>query len=280
MDIISVQSRVTWGFVGNAAAIPVLQALGVNGWPIDTVRLSHHPGHGASARFQTGAEELIALFDGTLARSKKPVAVMMGYLGSSGQGHAIVERIVQKRGTGADLALYLDPAFGDDPGGTYVDPDIITFYRDTALGHATVVMPNRYELTTLSGVEVTSAADAVAAAHLLMDLGCQRVMASSIPMPGGQLGNVLVWPDGALVCTSDRKSVRSKGTGDLLSAAFCGAELTGRDPASALGLASAIVESACSRAAAHDLVELDMIALLANIHGGITHKSATPLPKK
>lgn len=274
MDIISVQSRVTWGYVGNAVAVPVLQTLGINAWPVDTVRLNHHPGHGTSVRFQTDTKELTDFFSTTLDKSADPAAVLMGYLGGADQGKAVIGGILQRRGNGQDLPLYLDPAFGDDPGGTYVDPAIVKFYRDTALAHTTTLMPNRYELATLSGLDVGSIPDAITAAWALMASGAGSVMASSIPASGDALANVYVDPDHAYACVSERKPVRAKGTGDLLSATFSGLHSQGHSARDSLGHASAIVQTACTQASEGDLVELHLIDLIRKMQDGIAPLAA------
>lgn len=275
MDIITIQSRVTWGYVGNAVAVPVLQALGIHTWPLDTVRLSHHPGHGKPWRQVPDTDELSELLSGAIEKIGAPFGVLMGYLGTSGQGHVVLDKIATNRSNGHDIPFYLDPAFGDDPDGTYVDPSIIDFYRNNAIQFADVVMPNRYELATLSGHDVSSIADAMTASHILISSGCQGVMASSIPATDGALANVFIDSETAYSCSSTCIPLKSKGTGDLLSAAFCGFHSAGHTPDESLGHASAIVQTACAKASADDLVELDLIDLLREIHSGITPLSVT-----
>src|SRR5262249_22056300 len=47
MNILSIQSHVAYGHVGNAAATFPLQRIGVEVWPIHTVQFSNHTGYGA-----------------------------------------------------------------------------------------------------------------------------------------------------------------------------------------------------------------------------------------
>ena len=277
MDIITIQSRVTWGYVGNAIAVPVLQALGINAWAVNTVRLSHHPGHGTPWRRAADTDELSGLLSGAIEKAGPSVGVLMGYLGTADQGRAVLRRIEEHHASGHVIPLYLDPAFGDDPDGTYVAPSIVDFYRDTAIQHADIVMPNRYELASLSGHDVTSISDAITAARILISSGCRGVMASSIPVSDNTLANVFVDNENAYSCESKRIPLKSKGTGDLLSAAFCGFHSAGHSPHKSLGRASAIVQSACAKASVDDLVELDLISLLRDIHIGIAPHPVTHL---
>ena len=47
MNILSIQSHVAYGHVGNAAAVFPLQRMGVEVWPIHTVQFSNHTGYGS-----------------------------------------------------------------------------------------------------------------------------------------------------------------------------------------------------------------------------------------
>ena len=47
MNILSIQSHVAYGHVGNAAATFPMQRLGHEVWPIHTVQFSNHTGYGA-----------------------------------------------------------------------------------------------------------------------------------------------------------------------------------------------------------------------------------------
>ena len=47
MKILSIQSSVAYGHVGNSAAVFPLQRLGHEVWPVFTVHFSNHTGYGA-----------------------------------------------------------------------------------------------------------------------------------------------------------------------------------------------------------------------------------------
>ena len=46
MNLLSIQSHVAYGHVGNSAAVFALQRLGCEVWPVHTVQLSNHLGYG------------------------------------------------------------------------------------------------------------------------------------------------------------------------------------------------------------------------------------------
>lgn len=265
MDIVSVQSRVVWGYVGNAVAVPVIQTLGVHVWPIDTVRLSHHPGHGKPWGTRTAPEDLQGLLTGALGKIDGNAIMLMGYLGSAEQGRAAMAVRDDFIADGRKLPLYLDPAFGDDAEGLYVAPDIVAFFRDVAVPAATAVMPNRFELAQLGRVAVDSPADAVRAARVLLARGPELVMVSSVPAGDGHIGNVLVTPDAAWIARVSRLPLMAKGTGDMLSAAFTALHGNGESPVCALERAVSIVNRAAEAAVHRNLPELDIPAVLSEI---------------
>jgi pyridoxine kinase len=46
LNILSIQSSVAYGHVGNSAAVFPLQRLGFEVWPVNTVHFSNHTGYG------------------------------------------------------------------------------------------------------------------------------------------------------------------------------------------------------------------------------------------
>lgn len=266
MDVISLQSRVKSGYVGNAIAEPTLTVIGVNVWPVDSVLYAHHPGHGPVTPEVTGPSKLMAQLEETFARCTAPMNFLSGYLANAAQGRTALDQLHRARNAGRLGAYYLDPVFGDDAEGTYVDPSLIAFFRDEALPQCDVLMPNRYELGVLSGIDVDSPKDAIRAARALIVRGPSFVLASSIPAPDGHIANVLVTRSAAWAVTVRRRDLRAKGTGDLLSAAFTGLHTLGAEPASAMTTSVALVDAAAADAATQNIIELDIPKVLKNFN--------------
>src|SRR5260221_14766375 len=92
MNLISIQSHVAYGHVGNSTAVFALQRLGCEVWPVHTVEFSNHTGYGtwkgevfAAARIGEGIDGIADLgvlraCDGVLSR----------YIGAVETGGAIV----------------------------------------------------------------------------------------------------------------------------------------------------------------------------------------------
>lgn len=259
-EIVSVQSRVMWGYVGNAVAVPTCQAFGVHAWPVDTVRLAHHPGHGPVEAAVTDPSELGAALTCVLARTSPNPILLAGYLGSAAQGDVLIE-IAET--SGRNPCLILDPAFGDSAEGVYVDPAIVDFHKRAA-GKADWLMPNAFELSVLSGRPVSSVAEAEAAAESLLERGAGGIVATSVP-DGPEIANLLVRPGGTELFRVPRRDLRAKGTGDMLSAAFGAGIANGREPAGALAAAVEAVAAAVEISAAHNATELDIPEILPKI---------------
>lgn len=262
MDVISLQSRVRTGYVGNAIAVPTLERVGATAHPVDTVTYDHHPGHGPVTPEITSLTDVRSGLDKTLDRCGDAFAFLSGYLASAEQGRAALDFVERARAGGKSVAWYLDPVFGDDPEGVYVDPAIVDFFRDAGIPACDAVLPNRFELAELTGMVINDAAQAVTAARRLLAQGPELVFVSSVPGPDGMISNVLVTPNGATEITVPKRRLRAKGTGDMLSAAFTGFRAAGADSAKAAQSAVAAVDTVVADASSRDAVELDPIKLL------------------
>ncbi len=151
MNILSIQSHVAYGHVGNAAATFPMQRLGHEVWPIHTVQFSNHTGYG-KWRGQVLDASLIGecvegIADlGALARCD---GVLSGYMGSAETGIAILGAVERVRGANPKALYCCDPVLGDVDSGVYVRPGIAEFMRDKAVPAADVVTPNQFELELL-----------------------------------------------------------------------------------------------------------------------------------
>ncbi|MEK9706509.1 MAG: bifunctional hydroxymethylpyrimidine kinase/phosphomethylpyrimidine kinase, partial [Alphaproteobacteria bacterium] len=214
MQVISVQSRVAHGYVGNAAAVPAYQAAGIDAWAVDTVRLAYHPGHarafGPPAGSKTAPDEVAAMLAGVFARvGHTPVAVHLGYLGSAETGRRVLAEIAKRRQSGVADRLIVDPVIGDDAEGRYVEEALVGFYRDEAAPLADVLLPNRFELALLTGMTVESLADAKAAALTVAPGRNSTVLVSSLPGVDGGIANLAVDADGAWMAEVPKRPLRA-----------------------------------------------------------------------
>ena len=179
--VLSIQSHVAYGHVGNSSAVFPLQRLGIEVWPVHTVQFSNHTGYGEwTGRVFDGQaiEEVVqGIADrGVLGRCD---AVLSGYLGSADIGHAVVGTVQKVRAANPGAVYCCDPVIGDVGRGVFVRPGIAEFMRDVAVPAADVVTPNHYELDLLAG-----------ATHRVDRVGDRRGRRRAGPRPAGGADDV------------------------------------------------------------------------------------------
>lgn len=236
-QVLSIQSFVASGRVGNRAAAFVLERLGIEVVTVPTVFLAHHPGHGPPAALPVAARDVAELLCG-LARSgrlRTIDAMLTGYLGDAATGEAVLGFLAGLRGEGRSPLWLCDPVMGDDGRGFFVLPGLPELFRDRAVPAADVVTPNRFELEWLTGIEVRDRASAVAAARRLRARGPSLVVATSLPAADpDRLG--ILWADARceLWIETPRLACTTAGAGDLFAARLLAEQLRGSRPAEAL----------------------------------------------
>jgi pyridoxine kinase len=272
LTILSIQSHVVSGHVGNSAAVFPMQRMGCEVWPLMTVQFSNHPGHGAfkgrvfdAAMIDECMEGLDQL--GLLARCD---GVLSGYLGSAEIGAAI-GRAVTRVKRAAPHALYCcDPVIGDRPKGSYVRPDIPSLIGTSLLPLADLITPNLYELQVLSGQAIETATDLRSALTTLHRLGPRVILVTSLEGPQTGAGDIdLVaseWRAGdshAIKVTTPRLAIEAHGAGDLIAALFLVQYLKSGSAAAALAAAAASVFGVLTKTVEEGSAELLTIAAQA-----------------
>jgi pyridoxine kinase len=262
--VLSIQSRVAYGHVGNDAAVLPLQRQGFEVVTLDTVALAHHPGYGGFVgRFED--PDLLMTMLRSLERNgalEACTAVLSGYLGAPEVARVIDEalRLIRARHPGA---LYCcDPVIGDTHTGVFVKPGIEEAFRRDLARRADVLVPNVFELARLSGMPVENPVDALRAADRLRADGARIVVASGLPLTGQpeRLAMLAVGPDGAWQVDAPRRQAILHGTGDLFSALILGQLLRGRPLDQALAAAASSALAVVDRTLADGRSELALIA--------------------
>lgn len=225
MHVLSIQSSVAYGHVGNSSATFPLQRLGVEVSPVLTVHFSNHTGYGQwrgpvldpadVADVITGIEERGVL--GTVD------AVLSGYLGDVAIGKVVLDALERVRAVNPDVVYCCDPVMGDVGRGMFVRPGIPEFMRDAAVPAADVVTPNRFELEYLTGRTVGTLEDALGAVAALRARGPETVLVTSLVRAGGAADEIeLLAVDGqaAYAVTTPHLDLSVNGAGDMTAALF------------------------------------------------------------
>lgn len=182
MNILSIQSWVSYGHVGNASAVFPLQRLGAEVWALNTVQFSNHTGYGAWRGQVFGAELIGDLVQGIEERGvlSRCDAVLSGYMGDAAIGEAVMDAFARVRAANPAAVWCCDPVIGDVGRGVFVRPGIPEFMRDRAVPAAGIVTPNQFELEWLTGRQVVSLDDAKAAVGELQRRGPRTVLVTSL----------------------------------------------------------------------------------------------------
>jgi pyridoxine kinase len=225
MAILSIQSAVAYGSVGNAAAVFPLQRLGFEVWRVDTVLFSNHTGYGAwrgSVLDPKLVEEILRGIEerGVLARCE---AVLSGYLGSVELGAVVLEAVKRVKRANPKALYCCDPVLGDADRGFFVRPELADFFRAEAVPLADISTPNRFELETLTGQRVDTLAAARAACDALLARGPRTILVTSLDVaevPSEAAALLAATRKGGWLVRTPRLPIVANGAGDLTAALF------------------------------------------------------------
>ena len=248
MAILSIQSWVAYGHVGNAVASFALQRLGMEVWAANTVNFSNHPGYGQWRGERAGGPAVTALVDGvaSLGVLGQCEAVLSGYLGSADMAAAVLHAASLVRAANPAALYCCDPVIGDTAPGIYVEGAIPAFLRDRCLPAADILTPNHFELGFLSGRPVTSLAAAKDAAnhlrHAMRPGGIVLVTSLLTPQtPAGAIDLLVVDATGSHRLRTPLLPFGPSGAGDLVAALFLFQILRGATAPAAMAAAAAAV---------------------------------------
>jgi pyridoxine kinase len=246
MNILSIQSHVAYGHVGNAAATFPLQRIGVEVWPIHTVQFSNHTGYGAWTGRVFEAGLITELVQGIAQRGVLGTCdgVLSGYMGSAETGAAILDAVAQVKAANPAARYCCDPVIGDVGRDIYVRPGIPEFMRDHALPAADIVTPNQFELDYLTGRTSATRRDALAAIDALHVLGPKAIMVTSLhtdETPADAIDLVASDASGRFRVRTPKLPISVNGAGDAIAALFFAHYLRGGSAAEALSRAASSV---------------------------------------
>ncbi|MGP9819871.1 pyridoxal kinase PdxY [Salinarimonas sp. NSM] len=225
MNVLSIQSHVAYGHVGNASAVFPMQRLGCEVWPIHTVQFSNHTGYGAWKGRVFDGPAIEELVEGIAERGVLPRCdgVLSGYMGSADIGTAILSAVARVRAANPDALYCCDPVIGDVGRGVFVRPGIPEFMRDHAVPAADVITPNQFELDFLAGRETRTLADAKAAIAAVQARGPRVVLVTSLHVDDTPEGciDMLAGEGGRFWrLRTPMLSVSVNGAGDAIAALF------------------------------------------------------------
>ena len=225
MNILSIQSHVSYGHVGNSAAVFPLQRLGHEVWPIYTVNYSNHTGYGQWGGSPIPASEVRAIVDAMAQRGAlaQVDVVLSGYQGGADIADAILDTVARVKAANPSATYTCDPVMGNAKSGCFVNPAIPVLLRERVVPQADLITPNQFELGYLADRPVTTLAETLDAVDAVMALGPRAVLVTSVHRPDaapGTLEMLAVDATGAWIVATPYLPFKANGSGDVTAALF------------------------------------------------------------
>jgi pyridoxine kinase len=263
--ILSIQSSVVYGHVGNSAVTFPLMRMGVEVWPVITVHFSNHTGYESWRGPLLSAADLRNVVRGLDERGVlgEVDAVLSGYQGAEDIGAMILEAVALVKLRNPAAIYCCDPVLGDADTGSYVRPGIPEFMRARVVPAAQIITPNQFELTSLTGLPVSTMEEALTAADAARALGPEVVLITSVVRADatpGTIDMVAVDADGAWLVSTPRLPHTFTGSGDVTAATFLATLLRTWDVSAALAHTAAVVYGLLKITAERGRAELALIS--------------------
>jgi pyridoxine kinase len=246
MNLISIQSHVAYGHVGNSVAIFALQRLGCEVWPVHTVQFSNHMGYGAWKGEVFAAARIGEVIDGIAELGVLGACdgVLSGYIGAVETGEAILAAVGKVKAANPNASYCCDPVIGNRGRGEFVRPGIAEFMRERAIPAAQVVTPNHFELDRLAGRDTRNLAAILAAVDDIHARGPRAVLVTSVrsdATPVDSLDVIASDASGRHLVRTPLLATPANGAGDLIAALFFFHYLRSGSAADALAKATSSV---------------------------------------
>ena len=262
MSILSIQSHVAYGYVGNKAAVYPLQSMGYDVWPVNTVQFSNHTGYGKWRGDIFSREHIRSVIKGIeeLGIASQCEGILSGYMGSAEICEEVYETVKRFKALNPNLIYLCDPVVAGN--NCYIGNEVLEFFK-TKLS-ADIITPNQQEAEVLSGVKIANKTDLKIAAKALHSRGIKIVVITGIKLENA--GGLSVFASNGLEAylVQDKEynfSPPISGTGDLFSATFLGSYLRNKSAASALQHAMYYTQQALENTIKKGLKELQVTSL-------------------
>jgi pyridoxine kinase len=239
MTVISIQSQVAYGHVGNSAAVFPMQIRGIDVIAVPTTLLSNRPGYPTIRGRILDADLVADLLVGIEERGAIDSCqiVLSGYLGSPPIAGVVIEFVTRAKANNPKLIYCCDPVLGDSDPGLFVHAEIPPIFRDSLCPLADIITPNHFELEWLCGAKATTIDEVVKSARALSARGPSTVVVTGAQLadtPEDRVDTVAIEGSSVWRLSTPRLPIRPFGTGDLFSSLFVSSLVLGSDTRGAL----------------------------------------------
>ncbi|KAB1660070.1 pyridoxal kinase PdxY [Pseudoclavibacter chungangensis] len=225
MNILSIQSHVSYGHVGNSAAVFPLQRLGHEVWPVHTVNFSNHTGYGEWRGQVIPASEVAAIITGLEERGAlaRVDAVLSGYQGGADIADVVLDAVARVKALNPAATYTCDPVMGNAKSGCFVDPAIPPILRERVVPAADLITPNQFELGFLTEREASTIESTLEAVDAARALGPRAVLVTSVERPDREPDTIEMLAaddEGAWIVRTPHLPLKANGSGDVTAALF------------------------------------------------------------
>lgn len=225
MKILSIQSAVAYGHVGNSAAVFPLQRIGVEVYPVYTVTFSNHTGYGAWRGPLISPDDVRDVITGIEERGAfgDIDVVLSGYQGGEGIGDVILDTVARVKAVNPSAVYACDPVMGNAKSGCFVAPAIPVLLRERVVPAADIITPNQFELGFLTGTEPTDLDSTLVSVDAARAMGPSTVLVTSVERPErpeGTIEMLAVDDKGAWIVQTPHIPMKANGSGDVTAALF------------------------------------------------------------
>lgn len=225
MKILSIQSAVAYGHVGNSAAVFPLQRIGVEVMPVYTVNFSNHTGYGAWRGPMISPDDVRDVITGIEERGAFPDVdvVLSGYQGGDGIADVILDAVARVKAANPSAIYACDPVMGNAKSGCFVAPAIPILLRDRVVPAADLITPNQFELGYLTDTEPDTLESTLASVDVVRASGPRVVLVTSVERPDREEGTIemlAVDDAGAWIVQTPLLPLKANGSGDVTAALF------------------------------------------------------------
>ena len=225
MKILSIQSAVAYGHVGNSAAVFPLQRIGVEVLPVYTVNFSNHTGYGAWRGPLISPDDVREVILGIEERGAFPEidVVLSGYQGGEGIADVILDAAQRVKQANPSAVYSCDPVMGNAKSGCFVAPAIPILLRDRVVPAADIITPNQFELGFLTDTQPDTLESTLASVERIRATGPRTVLVTSVERPDAPddtIEMLAVDDSGAWIVRTPRIPMKANGSGDVTAALF------------------------------------------------------------
>lgn len=265
--ILSIQSKLVYGYVGSNIAELAIQLHGLDVIAFPTVYLSAHTGHQPIH----GVKISKTLFDdlilgvNNLNLMDSVCNIITGYIGSLDILTSAAQYISQIKKDYPENIYICDPVMGD-VGGLYVDEEVAQSYLNDIIPICDVLTPNHFEFEYIIGHKVRTEADVLAAVIQNSVLSNKTVIITSCHLKDtadDEIETLVIKAGKCARIAAKRIAIETTGTGDLFTAILACKLAHGKEIIPAVQDATDIIKNALAYTVSRGNVEMNAACLLA-----------------